>query len=159
MMIELYEEALEEALELEAGEWYRLSKASSRGDTTGSIATLAAACAKTGADLSPLNDLHELYGIFRDGSAVPDPATPTTPINPFDTTHLMMNLERAFGSVLLAYDIVKAAPDTALPGCSTGDLVTDPAQYRKMLMGGNGLHVRQPMPLHAFTDVGYWVCA
>jgi hypothetical protein len=94
MMIELYEEALEEALELESGGWHKLMQASSRGDTASSIATLAAACKKTRggesgpADLSPLNDLHELYGIFRNGSAKPNQSTPDSPPQPFDTTQL-----------------------------------------------------------------------
>jgi hypothetical protein len=65
MMIELYEEALEETLELESGGWHKLMQASSRGDTASSIATLADACARTGADLSPWAELMEVYGVFQ----------------------------------------------------------------------------------------------
>jgi hypothetical protein len=65
-LIAVHEEALEAALGLEPGGWEQLLVASSRGDTAASIATLAAACARTGADLSPWADLFAAYGLLAD---------------------------------------------------------------------------------------------
>jgi hypothetical protein len=64
-------------------------------------------------------------------------------------------LERAYGTLLLAYDIARAGADKAIPGCTTGDLVTDVEEYRKMLLGTNVMLLKRspppPPPTHTHT--------
>ena len=71
LMLTLHEETLDEALGFEPNTFRRLVEKASRGDTDGPLLILAAACKEHKADLNSWAALHELYGVFQRGKAVP----------------------------------------------------------------------------------------
>ena len=75
LLVEMHEEMLEDALELDPGTFRLLAQISSRGDTTDALELLAIACERTQADLSPWADLLETYGVFQNGKAIPEDPT------------------------------------------------------------------------------------
>lgn len=75
MLIEMHEEMLEDALELDHGTFRLLAKISSRGSTQDALELLAIACQRTNADLSPWADMLETYGVFQNGKAIPEDPT------------------------------------------------------------------------------------
>ena len=70
--LQLYEEMLEEALDLKYGEWKELAHAASRGDTGAGLTKIAEKCAQQNADLSPWGQLLDVYGIFAVGMGALD---------------------------------------------------------------------------------------
>jgi hypothetical protein len=52
-------------------------------------------------------------------------------------------MRRGYGTALLAYAVARVPGGlaSALPGCTSSELVVDAAEYRKMLTGTNGAHV------------------